>query len=341
MKNKIFYINFYRGLAVLLMFITHAYRLYLGGNPSINLEDPLYRMLNFFALIEPYTSASFLFLVGISVSLTQERKNLKSYFNRALQLYIISFFLFIFEKGWQFPTIIVSSGILSTISFSLVISALLTKIKQKNLLAVNFVISFFSLFLLAYLSKYQISISGLNSGPGGVLPLFLFSIWGLFFGNYIKTKELSKNLLLGSFVCIPSFFIDYPWIFRFKESYKMYFNDPNLFSWLKYLTSNYEFQSQYFLYWNHSSLGFIRILFFILTTTFLLNLINKKIQKNPVSIYLSIIGEKALWGYIMHLIVIGSLFYFELFIPSSALTWGFIFILTLINYLYSRLQRKS
>ena len=66
-KQHLFGLDLLRGVAIVLMFITHGTRLYLSGisNFKERLEiSALDRFLNFFLIIEPFTSSLFLFLVS-------------------------------------------------------------------------------------------------------------------------------------------------------------------------------------------------------------------------------------------------------------------------------------
>ena len=73
-KDRLITIDLLRGIAVILMFITHSYRLQII-NPNEWLPNQLKLdfLFNFFMYIEPFTSALFLFLAGYSFSLLSQK----------------------------------------------------------------------------------------------------------------------------------------------------------------------------------------------------------------------------------------------------------------------------
>ncbi len=322
-----------RGFAIILMLITHGYRLYVGQGESDNsLAD---NFLKFFILIEPFTSALFLFLVGIGINISFHKQTnyklwLKSNIKKSVILYFIGMFLFFIEYGVQFPDVYLSPSILSAIAFSVVSLSLSLKYK---LLPVILSLVFMGLSI----ATESIPLSGINAGPGGFIPLVLFSFAG--YGIYEVFKNKSKYIYLVLLLTLITWFIPGDWTKSYDSSYHVYTSQGYTgIDYIKSLGESHIVKAVSF--WNHSLISVFRIIF-VLTLSLILFLNLKSLESKVYNKALALMGRHALGCYILHLMVI-AFFYGLNLIPTSAVaTWGFIGVLVLVCLGYSHYKEKK
>lgn len=317
------------------MFTTHSYK-YFHSVVGDKLPDAFSQVFYVILRIEPVISTAFLFLVGFSLFLVKRRNNPnfpKKILGKAVQLYLIGIALFLLEKGWQFPLSLLAPNILSAISFAMVMVLGISYIPRKYLLGVIASITAVALTTLYILTEKNILIPGLNSGAGAILPVSFCALWGYYMGVKYFDGELKDTgfALLG--VLSVSFFVESSYIVAYSVDYKDYLGNPNLLTWLQSLEITPSTKA--YSYWNHSTFGILRNLFFVIAA--LMHLEYKKEIKN-VAIYkwIAIIGGSALWGYVMHLTVIGVLSIIGIAPPNSLFTWVFVLGLSALTYLYGR-----
>jgi uncharacterized membrane protein len=140
-------------------------------------------------LLEPVIPSLFLLLVGISLTLSQEKFRARlpegapdgstgSWFlrqaRRAAVLWLISMAFYLLEMGPRFPDFFTLSGILATISYAIVITAALLALPRSAWMLALALAGGAAIFL----AVDGTSVFPLNSGDAPLLPLFLFTFAG-------------------------------------------------------------------------------------------------------------------------------------------------------------------
>lgn len=175
-------IDAFRGCAVLGMLLVHAERVF---PPGAGASSEPWRLL--LQHCEPFVSACFLFLVGLSLTLAWDRFRgdtdrsgfYRRGWRRAGVLYVAGVALFVLQYGLQLPDALLSPDILSAIALAIVgVGAL---IPQRPLVLWS---SWAGVLGISWaLDSAQLGLSGLNAGPGGSVPLVAFACagaaWGL------------------------------------------------------------------------------------------------------------------------------------------------------------------
>lgn len=326
-----------RGLAIILMFITHGFRLFLESNPQES--SVAFHFLQFFALIEPFTSALFLFLVGIGlrISFAKTTKSysswLKSNLGKSGILYLLGIGLFFGEYGIQWPDIVLAPSILSVIALSIILVSLGAKHS----------IRFYSLGILvaviSQLSEGGAGVAGINMGPGGAFPLILFTFLGYETFRLYETKSWKSLIgyLAGGIICWvwPYSFYE-QWTNVYHSSYQVFGSGVTGLDFLSTGGKATQVISEGF--WNHTliSVGriYIPLVFSLLVCLTKNNLLSTKLYGK----LLALLGRHALGNYVLHLGLI-ALFSVLKWYPSSAIQdWLFIGGLTVAGLVYSKYQ---
>lgn len=313
-KDRYFFIDFFRVLAIILMFITHTYRMQITNIDSSNLL--LNNIFLFFMYIEPFTSALFLFLTGYSLRISLSKsKDLKKWHSLILKksiiLILLSFLLYFPYFGVHPIEAFFSSGILMVIGISILfLSYFSNNIK-------NIKLFFLILLLITFLLEYfNLSIIGINNGAGGLLPMMLFSFVGYF--SYDLKFNFFKNLLLLIILFI-FILLDFNYI-RISDYQILSINSIIPFNY-KYIEGSI---------WIHSTLGFIinsLILYFI-------SLIMKvKININYELLYK--ISNNSLNMYVIHILILSIIKFYKVGFPDSIHTLIFLIILFTLSYRFS------
>lgn len=298
--NTIEGIDLLRGIAIILMVITHATRLLLT-----QIEKPdLSFFFKFFLDIEPFTSSLFLFLVGVGLYYSNKStklnykqwilKNLK----KSLILYSIGVTFFLAEYQVFTLDTFLSPSILSVIALAVMSHSLV--IRSPLWIKITFLVS----ILGTYYLFSQETISGFTAGPGGAFPLIGFTSLGIIVS---EIKEKKSKLLIGLLALSLGFWIiDLPFTQSFISDYG----------------------SLKVSFWNHSLAGFLKLIP-CLTTSFLLcfNLKNK---------FLSTLGRHSLFCYVFHLTILAILFQIGLIPTTTFSLAGLIFALILSCFLIKK-----
>lgn len=287
-KDRLVTIDLLRGIAVILMFITHSYRLQMMNTGDwLPNQLKLDYFFNIFMYIEPLTSALFLFLAGYSFSLLNQKLTHDELKKQILKKsLILIFFSWIINlalysgKGLFLDHLVLSSGILQAIAISLIMNLLLSK-KNKYLylgIALTIIIEIF-------LEFFKISVIGLNAGAGALIPVIGYS----FVGHIYQKHNFKYNTLLFAIVLI-GLFLNLNW--RYDVEYQIF----NLI------------QNKYTLFsnWNHSALGFIMN---SATIILIFRLISVLKIKRTIPI-IKDLGGHSLTVYVFHLLLI-SFFYYK------------------------------
>lgn len=336
-QNHVFGLDFLRGVAILLMFITHGFRLFVKSQPVYSpSENFAERLLNLFAVIEPYTSSLFLFLagIGLAISFQNNKHSFNEWFTRhskkAIQLYLIGIGLFFIEKGYQFPDFWVSPSILSTIAVSIVITALSFKYKYTTLGVL------IATGLITYL--YQgIGISGINAGPGGVFPLIMFTLLGSYLWSLVD-KGQSKMIYAILGLSGITWLIPGDWVQHYNSSYKIWTSGPTGFDFLQ--SQGESFVVALESYWNHSLLAFARLAGALIASLMICLKYQYKLEEKKYNHSLTLIGRHALGCYILHLLIIAVFDLLKLYPTSPTTCWLFILGLVISAMIYSKFKER-
>lgn len=322
-KNRYFIIDLFRFIAIILMFITHTYRIQISNFiPETNSQLYIDNIFKFFMYIEPFTSALFLFLVGFSIKMSLDKTNLdikqweNNHIKKGLKLILASILLYIPYHSFKINIyeIIFSSGILSVIGFSIII---LTKLRKKNHLYFFLIVSIIISFLLEFFNTVVI---GINAGVGNLLPTLLYSIIGFF------SYELSKNKfnLISLLTIIIVVFLINP-NFRYTVDY-----NGTIFDLL-----SLKQESGVSSIWNHSLIGFlINSIILVFVSQFFL--IKTKIKNNLITT----ISKYSLQMYIFHILLLSGFYITKIGFPNSIFTLIFLSILIPICLNLSKIYIK-
>ena len=210
MKKRFWEIDFLRGIAIIMMIIFH----FLWDLNYLYKVDILLSK-GFWKVFQITTASIFLFLVGVSLTISNIKKNASyiKYLKRGLKIFLFGLIITIITK-FIFPNSFVIFGILHLIGVSIIISCIFRKFKYLNLI-------FGIIFIIVgnILKNYTINSNwllflGLHSNRFYSLDYFPIFPWfgviliGLFVGNLLystnkrnfKLKNSSENLIV-KFVC--------------------------------------------------------------------------------------------------------------------------------------------
>lgn len=337
-KNHLFSLDLLRGIAIVLMFITHGTRLYLSEvkNFKILVETSMLdSFLNFFLIIEPFTSALFLFLVGYSLSLSKQTfkgenwalKNLK----RSGELYLIGFIFFFLEKGFQWPDLFLSPSILSCIAISIVSLTALIELNKNYL----WVVTTIGVFAISFLIEDKYLVTGLNGGFGGVFPLILFSFLG-----YYTSKASNKNMFFLIGLSAIFWLVPGKWVAYYPTFYKAFPTGETGLDFIKYLISGGEVVNYKITFWNHTVLSVLRLMSPILLSFFILQKYQEKLKLKVYHQQLALLGRNSLVLYVYHLTFI-AVFSLLGWVPKNAIqAWSFIGLIVGCALILSRKKEK-
>ena len=299
-NNTIEGIDLLRGIAIILMIITHATRLLLT---KINKSD-LSVIYNFFLNIEPFTSSLFLFLAGIGIYYSNKftklnhKEWLLSNFKKAIVLYIIGVVFFITEYQVITMDTFLSPSILSVIALAICSNMIIIRsslwLKSASLVLILAIYHLFS----------QESISGFNAGPGGAFPLIGFTTLGIISAE-LKEKNI-KALLSMILLSSIFWFISEP----FTQSFVSNYGDLRV------------------SFWNHSLAGFLKLIP-LLSASFIFCF-------NLKNYFLSTLGRNSLFCYIFHLVILAILFKLEIIPKSTEQLTGLILLLIASCYVIKK-----
>jgi len=190
---RFFEIDFLRGIAILMMVWFHfLWNLNFFGFIKISLYE------GFWGLFQIVTASTFLFLVGVSLSISYHRTPLgfgKRFFSRGIKIFLWGILITIFSLIF-FPSSPIFFGILHLIGFSVIVLIPLVKKNYLNLFIgalIIFSTLFFNFSSLEIKSFAWLGIS--KSAPAldffPVLPWIGVVLLGLFFGNNFYSKHKS------------------------------------------------------------------------------------------------------------------------------------------------------
>ncbi|MEW6058148.1 MAG: acyltransferase family protein [Bdellovibrionota bacterium] len=337
-----------RGVAIVLMFITHFYRLYemSPGRSKTGDLSVLDLLLKFFIKVEPLTFALFLALSGFSLALAAQKFQgdqvqwLRKLGKRSLELIFWSSLLFVFRRGPQWPDFIFSSGPLCVIGFAALWFGGGLKSTRPKLWLFFTTASVFLATLV--LGAQSLTVSGLNAGNGGVLPDFAFAAYGIWIGMAYAEKGLIKArhvcILLGLLGLI-GFATPEAWTHFVKSQYVLYGNDETVIGWIRSLSHEVILSSYFVSYWHYTISATVRLAFPLAVLIGSSLAFNKSFMRLPGFSVLVKLGEYALSVYILQLIVLGVLFTAKVFPSEAWQTWLMIIALVAFSYFFVRARQ--
>lgn len=306
-------LNLYRALAVMLMILAHAARVQQPLRPDSLLDGPLLAVLR----IEPIISALFLFIAGFSLVLSRERSRetprqwLQRTGSRMGTLYALSVLFFLADRGVQWPDLLVSSGVLAVIAAGVASCAwaLVSPAPGYRLSGLTLA----ALAITALLDSERWSLTGLNAGAGGLLPLIALAWLGGLTGLiHRRWPDNGLPLLLGLSLVVGLIALaaPFPWITHPLSLHRIYPGD-RIDSVLCSLQDALGFyrgpvtQTQV-AFWNHGWIFPLRALP-LLVLGLILFLGTVKTLNSPVTRFLDWMGRQALNLYILHLLLLAGL----------------------------------
>lgn len=186
-------------------------------------------------VIEPLTASLFLILVGASLVYSWEGVNAKSrtsesklgnlrysWFRkqglRALMLWSISCVFYTLEEGFHLPDVLILSGILATIAYTILVGMCLISNRYSTpiLMVVSIVLVCFNL----YLDQANKIWFFVNSGNSPMMPLFLFACLGALGARVIQLNHRILNSM-----CVLAALVTLAWIFHL-HTFEAVFTKP-------------------------------------------------------------------------------------------------------------------
>jgi len=206
MSNRFFEIDFFRGVALLMMIVFHfLWDLNFFGFTNISLYK------GFWGLFQITTASTFLFLVGVSLTISFNRKKegyRKRFLFRALKIFSFGLIITIFSL-LVFPSSPIFFGILHLIGFSILLSIPIVNKKYLSLVLGILIITGSVIFSFSSLQIENLAFLGLsNPGPAldffPVLPWFGVVLLGIFIGNQFysnnKTRIIKPDFKIVDFI---------------------------------------------------------------------------------------------------------------------------------------------
>ncbi len=209
MKKRFWEIDFLRGIAIVMMIIFHfLWDLNYFYNSNIQLSK------GFWGVFQIFTAGLFLFLVGVSITVSNIKGNASfiKYLKRGFKILLFGLTITVITK-LIFPDSFVIFGILHLIGVSIIISYFFRKFKYLNLLF-GLIFIIIGVIIKGYtLSFNGLLIFGLHSSNFHsvdyfpIFPWFGIVLIGLFIGKQLYSKkgrrfrirDFSNGLIVKSF----------------------------------------------------------------------------------------------------------------------------------------------
>lgn len=304
-------LDLHRGLVVVLMFLAHAWRVQdHHSTPPEGVIRWLDRTLAWMDRGVAYVAASFLFIAGFSLVLAHRdalvRGNhdfLPKALRRAGWLYFLSLLMFLPEHGVELPDLLASSGILSVIAVAVALTTSAMVAPRSNLLLAA--LSLAILLLTYLLERGGMTVSGLNAGPGGAVPLVSFATLGALSARAYLERGV-RALVLATAIASPVFAAallhDGPWLAFYTSVYADH-GGLAIADWLGMTESSDGHVSLSF--WNPSAVGAIGLVAPVVATTTVLVAMQLRIATSMATWPLLILGRHALLVFVGHYALLG------------------------------------
>jgi hypothetical protein len=308
------------------MFAVHVRRLEPLHPLQTGWVHCLDRAFGWLLTAEPFVSAAFVFIVGYSLVLSRARATVAAEWlahlsRRALGLYLLSVGLFFLEHGPEWPDLWASSGILAVIAASiLAVGGLLCSPRPLAWLAglLGTVVS--TEMLLEHVDR---TVSGLNGGPGGAVPLLAFAAMGAIVAHVPRNGRPIGLLILAT-LGLLWFSAAEPWVSTRSSLYQDFGGDlavARLFRPASALRVTVRF-------WNHTAWGTAGLVAPILLALWGLGVMPAAwVAARPVR-PLVLVGRHALVAYVGHLCVIGLGTLLGIVPPHAGSTLVYVVLLT-------------
>ena len=299
-------VDAYRGLSVVLMYIVHARRLEPRGSWE-GAQRGAETVLSWLMWSEPFIAASFLFIVGFSLVLSRERTRDSDRWRwrllwRALGLYGLAMLLFLPHYGFALPDLLFSPGILSAIAVAVAAVAVALTTTRPVVAALG--LTGLALAVTAACELYDVSLSGVNAGPGGALPLVAFASAGALLATaYRRWSRRALDVAVAATV-VPLaivLLIGARWTQLHVSLHPDYAGEVAI---AEIFTAPRD--SIRVLFWNHTVAGWFGLLLPLAAALRLFVAADPWLDRAPASL-LGLIGRHALAAYVGHLIALGLL----------------------------------
>ncbi len=349
-QNRILFIDYLRGLAVIVMIEVHVVNAFL--KPEIR-NNWWFEIINY---INGLVAPTFLFITGFAFIIALEKKwndylqyndilfkQIKKIFQiliigYALHLPYFSFHRFFFEMNESAYLNFLKVDVLHCIAFSLMFLLFLVLVlKNKNYL---FYASLFFLLLIIFLTPiiWNISFKNFstpiamyfNSQQGSMFPIFpwasfIFSgvVVAFLYLHFQSDKKIFNKMILYSLIVIAITIIVKFIPFSFYTNLNYYRTSPNFF--------------------------FQRIAIVIFLLGFLGTLETKNKLKNS---FVNLVGSESLLVYSIHLLIIYGMFFdkksisfifgkTQNFLTTILLSISLIFFMTIVTYFWNFIKKKK
>jgi uncharacterized membrane protein len=304
-----------------MMFAVHTRR--LQPHSETGLAD---EALRFCLRVEPYIAASFLFIAGHSLVLARRANVLvvEKLLRRALILYGVAMLLFVPQYGVAFPDLVFSPGILSAIALSVLVVGVLVARDVSDLVLAGVALA--TLLVAHWLEAPGRSVSGMDAGPGGVIPLLSFTCFGAVLARRWQAhglRALGVAVALAAPLCFFVWKTGSPWTTTELSRHPAHAGQLALTS--LFATSG----TRDVPFWNHSALGALGLLFPLVASLAAFVALPRAITGSRWLAPVRALGRHALAAYVGHLIALGVIDLASLG-PKGALgTWAIVLLFTL------------
>lgn len=293
-----------RALLVIGMFAVHARRLQPAATRGAGAGDRIFDALMW---AEPFIAAGFLFVVGTSLVLSRaawsERPGGswgRKLSTRAAGLYLLSVALFVPQYGVELPDLIVSPGILSVIALSIVAVGLALQARRARVALA--VLAALGLLVTALCDFANVTLPGINAGPGGALPLVSFSAAGALLELH-RQEHGPKALVAHCLAALPvmgaALWSAAPWTTLRASQYRVHAGLvalPELFAPAPRAAVQF---------WNHSAVGALGLMFPLTAVLLAFLALPKPLLAPRLLAPLGLLGRHALAAYVLHLGLLG------------------------------------
>jgi len=299
-------VDAYRGLSVVLMYIVHARRLEPRGSWE-GAQRGAETVLSWLMWSEPFIAASFLFIVGFSLVLSRERTRdpgrwRRRLLRRALGLYGLAVLLFVLHYGFALPDLLVSPDILSVIAIA--IATVAVTLTTSRPVVATLGLTGVTLAVTAACELFDVSLPGLNAGPGGALPLVAFTSAGALLATAQRRwsrRALDVAVAAAVVPLIIVLLLGVPWTRLHVSLHPDYAGEVAIAEIFTVPEARVRL-----LFWNHTVAGWFGLLLPLAAVLRLLVAAESWLQRAPASL-LGLIGRHALAAYVGHLIALGLL----------------------------------
>lgn len=308
-----------RTIAILLMIASHTSRLVDWSERR--------EWSRWVLLIEPLTASLFLMLVGASLVFSWQAFSYQALFEkqnelteienasprkiargkwyqkqalRALMLWVISCVFYTVEEGFHLPDALLLSGILATISYTIILGMILVSVRF------SIPILFFACSLLfgyhLYLDHSNTLLFMITLGNSPLMPLFLFACLGALLAKIILLNNRYFNWIVIVAACLVL-----AWIFH-RHPFEAVFTKPlGRYEMTRTLISgNHDIKIEKKIpYYNLRPILVPTIASIIILLYAVLTLIKYLLSK--CSKYIFVIGKRSLEVYILHLSLLALL----------------------------------